>query len=186
MKSLWFFSSKFRQLCFTVIWFLLELTLNELLTCLIHIKVDHRKGTILWTLLLLEYFTRLLVAIIAKEKINSKNYRKQACTNGWPPIGWFLKISTLKKCWETGEQKKSPNFRKTHPFEEKLSCWISLVPKVRPGGRDPPEDVMVSLASFSVDRGEEKTRKFCEDDGVVVFLVKKKWRRFSACDLKNL
>ena len=80
-------------------------------------------------------FTRLLVAIIGKEKINSKNYRKHACTNGWPPIGWFLKISTLKRCSETGEQKKSPNFRKTHPFEEKLSCWISLVPKVRPGGR---------------------------------------------------
>ena len=44
---------------------------------------------------------------------------------------------------------------------------------------------MVSLASFSVDRGEEKTRKFCEDDGVVVFLVKKNDEDFQPVILKT-
>lgn len=137
-------------------------------------------GFILWV------FTRLLVAIIGKEKINSKNYRKQACTNGWPPIGWFLKISTLKKCWETGEQKKSPNFRKTHPFEEKLSCWISLVPKVRPGGRVRRKMSWFRWLRLASTEARKKLGNSARMTGLLFFWYKKKWRRFSAFDLKNL
>ena len=93
----------------------------------------------------------------------------------WLATNWMISQNLyIKKMQGNWGTKKITKLQKNPSVRRKIVVLDFVGTKGTAGRKSPPEDVMVSLASFSVDRGEEKTRKFCEDDGVVVFLVKKK------------